>query len=79
MTVEGKGRRVIARPRFHFDECQGAPAACDDVNFAAGYPGAPRKDSPAVQAEIERGEAFCAAAALFGLLAVHFERSRARA
>jgi hypothetical protein len=49
----------------------------EDDDLAAGHPGPPGKDSPAVKPQPPAGERLGPTAPLLSFLAVHFERSRA--
>src|SRR5215210_7682578 len=64
---------------LHFDEGNDPAAPSDDVDFAARHPRPPSEDSPAAEPQIPAGERLGAAPALFGGVAVHLERSTARA
>lgn len=48
--IERHGRRVFACPLLHFDECNGAPALGDKVDFAARDTRPAGEDPPTVKA-----------------------------
>ena len=77
--VERESGGVLGRPRLDLDERQSPAATSDDVDLAAGNPGAAGDDPPAVQPEPKSGEGLGAAAAFFRRVsipgAVHFAAS----
>ncbi len=77
--IERECGRRFACTRLYLDERERMAAARDDIDFAARHSGAAREDAPAVDAQIPAGEGLGAAAAPFGRLAAHLDRSRARA
>jgi hypothetical protein len=80
LLVEGDGRAVLAGPRLDLDKGQDAAAPGDQVDLAAGNPGAAGEDAPAVQAQPPGRDPLGLAPALLGQLApVQRTSSRARA
>src|SRR4051812_28411979 len=76
--VERECGSVRAPAGFDFDERQHAAAPCNHIDLAAGHASPPCENPPAVQAQVPAGEGLGTAPALFGSLAVHLARSRAR-
>lgn len=77
--IERKSGSFIGGTRLDLDKGENFAAARDDIDFASRHAGSAGENPPAVQPEPERRERFSAAAALFSLLPLHFERSSARA
>ena len=77
--VESECGSFFGRARLDLDECEGAAAARDAVHYAAGHTGAAGKNSQALEPQVPAGERLGAASAPLGRLAIHRERSRARA
>lgn len=77
--IERESGSIFGGSRLNLDEGKRPASARNDVHFAAGNSGPARKNSPAVQPKPHRRQCFGATAALLGLLALHLERSRARA
>jgi len=80
VRIERQRRLLLAGARLDLDEGEDAPAPGDQVNFAAGDPGAFGEDSPAVQPQPPGGQPLGLAPAPFGELApVQRPSSSARA
>ena len=73
------GGVIEAGAGLDLDEGQSPSAPGDDVDLAARHPCPPCEDSPAMKPQVDRGETFGAAPALFGLLAVQRISSSTRA
>jgi hypothetical protein len=78
-SIERNCRGILCRAGLHFDEGENPSATGDDIDFSAGYTRTPCENSPAVQAKPPARYCFGAAATFLRRLAIHFERSRARA
>ena len=77
--IQGHGGSLFGRSRFDLDEGESSSASGNDIDFAAGHASSSRKDMPAAKPQPPAGQRLGSAAALFSRLAVHLERSSARA
>ena len=77
--VKSEAGGFLSRARLDFDECQRAPAPCNDIDLSARNARSAGQDSPAVQPQEPAGEGLRAAPALFRLPTGHRQRSSARA
>ena len=79
VPVERYAGGIVGSARLDLDKRNDAAAPGYQVNFAARDPSPASQYSPTVEAQPECRHAFGEAAAAFGLLAIHFIRSSARA
>ena len=69
--VEGPSRRFGGMALLDLDKGEDAPAACDEVNFAAGHAGSMCENPPAVQPKPPGSNFLRLTPACLGKLAVH--------
>jgi len=64
VLVQRKGRGFLCCPRLDLDKRDNPSASCNEIDFATRRLGAPRQDSPAMQAQPPGGDGFRLATAL---------------
>jgi hypothetical protein len=69
VLVERHGRTLLAGARLDLDEGENAPAARDEVDFAAGHAHAFSENPPAMQPQPPRRQPLSLSTAPFGKLA----------